>query len=160
MVLGWQGWQERPKNMIDILIHVKLGRTLTRRNARAVRSSASSPGSQVESWLYTWTSGPKSKTVISCPKGETGPSAPKFSCLDGHWIYAALCNTNLLSIIIFQVIWRKGLQESPVWLLRGHSWPFSLIFTLLSFAGICLYIFFYRLAYKEECKWSRRWVAR
>ena len=46
------------KLWLDILIHVKLRRTLTRRNARAVRSSASSPGSQVESWLYTWTSGP------------------------------------------------------------------------------------------------------
>ena len=161
MVIGWRGWQERPKNMIDILIHVKLGRTLTRRNARAVRSSASSPGSQVESWLYTWTSGPgQVKIVIFLSKKGEGPFSIKLSCLEGHWIYAALCNTNLLSIIIFQVIWRKGLQESPVRLLRSHSWPFSRIFTLFSLSDICLQFFFYRLEYEEECKWIRRWVAR
>ena len=122
------------------------------------------PRHQGPRWRVACTPGPvdqvKSKFVISCPKWKKGPSSIKLSCLDGHWIYAALCNTNLLSIIIFQVIWRKGLQESPVRLLRSHSWPFSRIFTLFSLSDICLQFFFYRLEYEEECKWIRRWVAR
>ena len=99
------------------------------------------PSGELIVHLDQWTRSSQ-KLSFSCPKKEKGPSASSWVVWIEYmnWIHAALCNTNLLSILIFQVIWRKGLQESPVRLLRSHSWPFSLIFTLVSLAYICLYI--------------------